>query len=65
MHQVWEAVVHVGGQVREVAALVLRTLDGATQQMTRMRTHSQMEVVYGPLTFSFASGVIFARPESD
>ena len=52
-------------QVWEAAKLVVRTLDGITPRTTRMHTQSQLERVYGPLTFSLSSGVIFARPGSE
>ncbi|MGH3797299.1 MAG: hypothetical protein ACRDSP_20690 [Pseudonocardiaceae bacterium] len=64
VRQVRDAVSHVADQMREVAQLMLRILDGVTLQMTRMRTHSQMEIVFGPLTWSIASGVVIARPGS-
>lgn len=62
MCQVQEIAAHMAHQVLDIAKLVLRTLDGVTLQTTRVRTRSQMEWVYGPLTFSIASGVLFARP---
>ena len=64
VRQMQDAAVRVGRQLREVAALILRTLDGATRQTTRMRTYSQTELVFGPLTLSFASGVVFARADA-
>lgn len=63
-HQIQEAAVEVGRQMRSAAALFMRVLDGATLQTTRVRTTSQTEFVFGPLTFSFASGVLFSRPQA-
>jgi len=61
MSYLQEAAVNLACQVREVATLVLHTLDGITLRTTRVRARSQIEWVVGPLTFSIAGGVIFAR----
>lgn len=61
LRQAQEALQQVVHQVQEFAQLMLRALDGATLQATRMRTRSQVEFMFGPLTFSVASGVIYAR----
>ena len=65
MSQVPEAVARLGRRLRDTANLVLRTLDEVTPQTTRVQARSQVEWVVGPLTFSVASGVIFARASSN
>ncbi|MGH3907676.1 MAG: hypothetical protein ACRDTE_26375 [Pseudonocardiaceae bacterium] len=60
--QLQEAAEQVGRQIREVAQLVLRAADGVALHATRVRARSQVEMMFGPLTVSFASGVILARP---
>jgi hypothetical protein len=52
---------HMRQQMQEAIKLLLRALDGVTLQLTRLQSRSQVELVFGPLTFSVASGVIFQR----
>ncbi len=61
VRRVQEAAERVRRQVREIAALVWRTLEGAALQTTRMRTRSQLEWVVGSLTVTIASDVVYAR----
>ncbi|MGH3915500.1 MAG: hypothetical protein ACRDTC_19150 [Pseudonocardiaceae bacterium] len=63
VRQVRDTVDYVVRQLRDATELVSRALDGAAQQTTRVRTKSEVEWVVGPLTFSIASGVLFARPD--
>lgn len=53
---------YMAQQVRDILKQVSRTLDGAVPQPTRVRARSQMEWVFGPMTFSVTSRVLFARP---
>ncbi|MGH3941619.1 MAG: hypothetical protein ACRDTG_23910 [Pseudonocardiaceae bacterium] len=62
VRQVRDTAEYVVRQVHDAAKLVLRALDGATQQTTRVRSKSEVEWIIGPLTFFFAGGVLFARP---
>jgi hypothetical protein len=61
VRQVQQTAERLVGQVRDVIRLVLRALDGVALQTTRVRARSQVEWIVGPLTFSVAGGVIFAR----
>lgn len=66
VRQVQDTAEYVMRQVHDAAKLVLRALDGATrQQTTRARARSEIEWIVGPLTFSVATGVLFARPGDD
>ncbi|MFN2495799.1 MAG: hypothetical protein ABR608_07815, partial [Pseudonocardiaceae bacterium] len=56
-----ESTEHVRCQLREFAKLVLRMLDGILLQMTKMHARSQVELVFGSLTFSLASAVTYAK----
>lgn len=63
--RVKEAIDDMRRQLLEVATLTLRVLDGVALHSTRMRARSQMEVVFGPLTVSLATGVVLARDGSE
>lgn len=62
VRQLQEAAEQMGHQVREIAQLVLRAADGVALHATRVRARSQVEMMFGPLTVSVASGLILARP---
>lgn len=62
VRQLREAAEQMGCQMREIAQLVLRAVDGVALHATRVRARSQVEMMFGPLTVSVASGLILARP---
>lgn len=61
VYQMQAALAQIWRQLRDVTAQILRALDGAALQSTQLRTRSETEMVVGPLTFSFASGVAYAK----
>lgn len=63
VRQVRDTADYVVRQLRDAAELVFRVLDDAAQQTTRVRTRSEVEWIVGPLTFSIAGGVLFAKPD--
>ena len=64
VRRVKEAADDMKRQLVEVATLALRVLDGVTLQATQIRTRSQVEVIFGRLTVSLASGVNLAKDGS-
>ena len=64
IRQVKEAAADMRRQLVEVATLALRVLDGVALQATQMRARSQVEMVFGRLTVSFASGLNLAKEGS-
>lgn len=64
VRRVQEVTERLKSQMREVATVVLRVLDGVALQATRVRTRSQVELGFGSLTVSIISGVSYARPDA-
>lgn len=64
VRRVKEAADDMRRQLVEVATLAFRVLDGVTLQATQIRTRSQVEVIFGRLTVSLASGVNLAKDGS-
>ena len=62
MRRVQETTKCLRCHMREVATAVFRALELVALQATRVRTRSQVELVFGALTFSVTSGVSYARP---
>lgn len=57
-----EATERLTAQLRDMATLVLRALDGVALQATQVRARSQVDVTFGSLMVTVTSGVVYARP---